>query len=128
MSYLTDYGIDTATKVAAGNGLRAVLSRGSMVSMTAVGLLIRLDELELKRMEFEDKKKRLDEGRPTEIIHNDTDITLRIDNLRKQVVGNTVDARSIQASVGNAPDSGYPALQIDAVQDAIGTQASQQTA
>lgn len=128
MSYLTDYGIDTATKVAAGNGLRAVLSRGSMVSMTAVGLLIRLDELELKRMEFEDKKKRLDEGRPTEIIHNDTDITLRIDNLRKQVVGNTVDARSIQASVGNAPDSGHPALQIDAVQDAIGTQASQQTA
>lgn len=127
MSYLTDYGIDTATKVAAGNGLRAVLSRGSMVSMTAVGLLIRLDELELKRMEFEDKKKRLDEGRPTEIIHNDTDITLRIDNLRKQVVGNTVDARSIQASVGNAPDSGHPALQIDAVQDAIGTQASQQT-
>lgn len=128
MSYLTDYGIDTATKVAAGNGLRAVLSRGSMVSMTAVGLLIRLDELELKRMEFDDKKKRLDEGRPTEIIHNDTDITLRIDSLRKQVLGNTVDIGGVQASIGNAPDSGHPTLQIDAMQDALGTQASQQTA
>lgn len=128
MSYLTDYGIDTATKVAAGNGLRAVLSRGSMVSMTAVGLLIRLDELELKRMEFDDKKKRLDEGRPTEIIHNDTDISLRIDSLRKQVLGNTVDIGGVQASIGNAPDSGHPTLQIDAMQDALGTQASQQTA
>jgi hypothetical protein len=127
MSYLTDYGIDGATKIAAGNGLRAVLSRGSMVSMTAVGLLIRLDELALKREEFEDKKKRLDEGRPTEIIKNDTDITLRIDQLRKQVFGDTLDKGSVQTSVGDAPHSGHIENQTVQVHDALGTQTGQQT-
>lgn len=70
---------------AAGEGLRLVLKRGNMVSMTAIGLIVRLEEMQLKREEFEDKKMRLDAGRPTEIIRSDDDIGERIERLRKRV-------------------------------------------
>ncbi len=90
------FGITSADKQRVGRALVDMMDGTGMATVAAAAAVIKLEEIQLKREEFEDKKKRLDEGRPTELIASSVDITLRLESLRRSLVPAQQNARSLE--------------------------------
>ncbi len=88
------YGLDLNYRKEVGKALKKCLDMpGGMTVVAAAVAAIKIDELQLKREEFEDKKDRLDRGKPTDIIGDSNDLNERLAKLASQLAINVQGAR-----------------------------------
>jgi len=104
------YGLNDNRREEIGQHLSTALKSGRMTTVAAAGVFVKLEELALKREEFEDKVRRLDANKPTEIIANVSELDRRIETLRKRVYGPaTTIADTEQVAL---PESSSPVIRV----------------
>lgn len=79
------YGITDEDRAAVADAMKQQALSGGMGSAMAGEVFRKMDESALKEAEFNDKKQRLDAGKPTEIIGTADELALRIGRLQTQL-------------------------------------------